>query len=122
MSNYNNNDQHRNLKRDADEARYAAQDASEAIKKTANNLSSKAKDAYEKVSDTINDRYESVSEKVKDTYNDAKDNIQESYSKFKDHACNAEDEVITYVKKNPVKAIGYAVIVGFLLSHFVNKK
>jgi ElaB/YqjD/DUF883 family membrane-anchored ribosome-binding protein len=123
MSNYNqNNDQQRNLKRDADDLRHYAQDASESVKKTANNLTNKAKDAYEQVSDTVSNRYEDVSAKVKDTYNDVKGNIKDSYSKFKHQACDVEDEVVSYVKKNPVKAVGFAVIAGFLLSHFLTKK
>lgn len=71
--------------------------------------------------DELNNLAHETIDKATTATHEAIDNFQEK----KDQLINAEQEVIakysTYVRENPVRALGIAVGVGFLVSKFLNR-
>lgn len=126
MSRHNDQEQNKNtLKNDFSNIRDKAQETGAAIAKTAShltdNLKEGAKNAYGKASDRASDAYYDAKDRASDAYERVKDVAQDSYQRVKTTVIDAEENVVQYVKKHPVKAVGFAILGGIILSHLFRK-
>ena len=64
---------------------------------------------------------EALSQVAFDARDRATDIIQDTFSDILDKSNDIQDNVVTYVKANPVKAIGFAALAGLILAHLFNK-
>lgn len=65
--------------------------------------------------DEIIDDLQSAQEKCEDFIEDGGDAVKE-------YACQAKKFVIKNLKKHPVRTLGFATLIGFIISHLFRKK
>jgi ElaB/YqjD/DUF883 family membrane-anchored ribosome-binding protein len=92
------------------------------VQDKAEDFSSKATHLKDKAVDAVKNSYDTAKDKVKDTYGTAKDKARDAYDTIKDTAIYAEEDVIEYVKSNPVKSLGVAFLAGLLVSYLKNRE
>jgi ElaB/YqjD/DUF883 family membrane-anchored ribosome-binding protein len=78
---------------------------SHSIKDTAKHEANAAKNYYENAKDSVQDARDFVADKA------------EQYSKnIKSQMNDTEEKVISYTKDNPLKALGFAALLGYIIS------
>ena len=94
------------------------------IKSDLKNLNEKAHETTNAFSDAAHHLKEKAYD-ARDKIYDAAGNVRERAEEFahdiKDKAVDAHEDVVQYVRKNPIKSIGFAVIAGMLLSKLFDK-
>jgi ElaB/YqjD/DUF883 family membrane-anchored ribosome-binding protein len=79
------------------------------------------KDKASDLKDKAQDAASNFKDKASDLKDRATDSLKNSYATARDATLNAEEDVIEYVRANPVKSIGIALLTGFALS-FLKRK
>ena len=86
----------------------------------ASNLGSAAREKARDAKDFVSDKYSGASEKVKAGYSQAREKVEEKYSDMREKLEEADyddvmENVRTYVRSNPGKALLMSVGAGFLV-------
>ena len=86
------------------------------ISQSAQNAIQKAEEAYQEAKD----KAEKIMETAKSKLDDAKDKSAEALHETKDKADELQNEIVKYVKENPIKTISAAALVA-LIAGFVTR-
>lgn len=65
---------------------------------------------------------EAITTTAKDVKGMTEEMVQGTYNDIKDRTLTMEETVVSYIKDNPLKAAGYSVLAGALLSMFLRRK
>jgi ElaB/YqjD/DUF883 family membrane-anchored ribosome-binding protein len=103
-------------------AKDAYNDGKDRLQNKAEDFSSKANGLKDKAVDAVKNSYDTAKDKITDTYGTAKDKARDAYETIKDNAIYAEEDVIEYVKANPVKSLGAAFVAGLLVAYLKNRE
>lgn len=69
----------------------------------------------------LNDDFKKVKESVTQTAQHAKEKATDLIKETIDRSADIQENIITYVKENPVKALSFAILGGFLAAILVRK-
>jgi ElaB/YqjD/DUF883 family membrane-anchored ribosome-binding protein len=98
-----------------------------------NNKNSRdARDAQQRLHKELHDDFEVIKQKMRETREAlsqtaydmggrAEELLIQSLKEAKDKSSDIQDNVVTYVKANPVKSMGYAFLCGVIFSKLLHK-
>jgi len=75
----------------------------------------------EEVKDSVAQTREAISKTAHHAKDRAEDFLHDSWWDMRDKSRDLKDEVATYVKENPMRAVGFAVLAGVILSQLLRK-
>lgn len=90
-------------------------------KDTIENAKDDAYDYADTMKQGAKDIYNNVKDKAEDAYHTAKEATQQSYDYVKSNAIDLEENIITFVKEHPVKAVSFGILGGILLYQILKK-
>jgi ElaB/YqjD/DUF883 family membrane-anchored ribosome-binding protein len=93
-------------------------------KDTRVNLESKNKDLHEdfrNVRNKMTETRDAINQTARDARLKAQDFLQTSLDGINERTADIQDNVASYVKTNPVKSVGIAIIAGLILSKLLRK-
>jgi ElaB/YqjD/DUF883 family membrane-anchored ribosome-binding protein len=76
---------------------------------------------FQRVKDKARETRDAISQTAYDVKGRAQDILAQSLRDAKERSSDAQDTVVTYVKTNPVKSVGYAIIAGLFVALLLRK-
>lgn len=87
-----------------------------------NNVTSILQKDLKKVGASISQTAYHAKDKAADLIGDAKEHAEDLIDEAKDKTVGLHNTVIGYVKDNPLTALGYSALAGFLIALFIRHK
>jgi ElaB/YqjD/DUF883 family membrane-anchored ribosome-binding protein len=75
----------------------------------------------QKVKDKLRETKDALSQTAHDARSRAEELLSSSLSDVKEKTADIQENVVTYVRENPVKAIGFAVLAGAIVAQLLRK-
>lgn len=72
--------------------------------------------------DSFTNRARENYQKIKNTFAEGMEGFEDSLSTFKENTIQAEEALVKYIKANPVKTAGIALVVGALAAFLIAKR
>jgi ElaB/YqjD/DUF883 family membrane-anchored ribosome-binding protein len=76
---------------------------------------------FQRVKDKARETRDAISQTAYDVKGRAHDILSQSLRDAKEKSTDVQDTVVTYVKANPVKSVGYAIIAGLFVALLLRK-
>jgi ElaB/YqjD/DUF883 family membrane-anchored ribosome-binding protein len=76
---------------------------------------------FETIKEKFYETRDALTQTAKDVTGKAEEIFGESLKNVKDKSADIQENVITYVKENPVKAVTFALLAGMLVSQLLRK-
>ncbi len=96
--------------------------------RTKTHMKDDAKKLYESAHDKASSRYEdlkktteSIADQVKESASDIYEEGKKKLNQTSDYVCNSSEEIIHFIKANPVKSVAMALSAGFVLTKLFKK-
>ncbi|MDR3492585.1 MAG: hypothetical protein P4M12_11210 [Gammaproteobacteria bacterium] len=78
-------------------------------------------DDLKKVKEKARETRDAITKTAYDAKEKAQEFVEQSIYDVKERTADIQEDVIHYVQKNPVKAIGFSVLAGLILSQLLRK-
>jgi ElaB/YqjD/DUF883 family membrane-anchored ribosome-binding protein len=90
-------------------------------KKNENYLKDELRDDFKRVKDTACDACGAIYDTASHAKEKARKAVKNSLDGLQQQSTEIQENVVKYVKENPVKSVCYAILAGLLTSHILRK-